>query len=390
MKKIAILGATGSIGRQALDIIEKSQGRFKVTAMTAHRNAPLLLELAEKFGAEYIGITGRAGDADFKKDVPKNIEVGYGIKGLLESCSAGDPDIVLIAVVGIAGLPPLIECLDRGTNVALANKESLVCGGHIVREKMRQSKAEVFPVDSELCAIYQCLGGLDTTGLRRVILTASGGPFLEWSKEQIKNATVEQALKHPNWHMGKKITVDCATYMNKGLEIIETKWLYGINPDMIEVIIHRQSIIHSMIEFEDGAVLAQMGPTDMRQPIQYAFGHPERLENMVGHLDFAVLKSLTFDIPDLEKFPCLAHAMDAVREGGSMPLIMNAANEAAVDLFLERKISFGEIEKSVAYAMNKFSHLPGNTLIEIYNTDKEVKNYIYNNFDKVRISGHSL
>ena len=385
MKKIAILGATGSIGRQALDIIEKQPDRFSVTALTAHRNGDELLRLAEKFGAKYIGITGNPGDSEFSKKVPKHIKAGFGIQGLLESCSVGDPDIVLIAVVGIAGLPPLIECLNRGVNIALANKESLVCGGHIVRQKMRKSKSEIFPVDSELCAVYQCMGGLNATGVRRVILTASGGPFLNWTKEQIAGATVEQALQHPNWHMGKKITVDCATYMNKGLEIIETKGLFDMAPEMIDVVVHRQSIIHSMIEFNDGAVMAQMGPTDMRQPIQYAFGHPERLESVVGHLDFAALKSLTFEAPDLDKFPCLRHAMDAAREGGAMPLIMNAANEAAVDLFLEKKITFGDIEKSVAFAMNKFSHLKGQTLIDIYNTDKEVKNDIYNNFKKSHV-----
>jgi len=379
MKKIAILGATGSVGRQALDVIEKFPDRFCVTAMTAHHASEELLALAKKFGAKYIGVTGSLGDLEFEKKVPKGVRVGFGIQGLLESCSAGDPDIVLIAVVGIAGLPPLIECLDRGVNVALANKESLVCGGHIVKQKMKTSKSEVFPVDSELCAIYQCLGGMDTTGVRRIILTASGGPFFDWKKEDIEKATVEQALRHPNWRMGKKITVDCATYMNKGLEIIEARWLFDLPPEKISVVVHRQSIIHSMIEYNDGAVIAQLGPTDMREPIQYAFGHPERLSSVVGYLDFAKIGTLTFHEPDLDKFPCLRHAMDALREGGSLPLIMNAANEAAVDLFLERKISFGDIEKNVAFAMNKFAHLPGNSLIEIYTTDKEVKNYIYNN-----------
>lgn len=389
MKKIAILGATGSIGRQALDIIEKNPGRFKVTAVTAHRSSDELIETAKKFGAEYIGLTGCAGDLEFERKVPKGIRTGFGIHALLESCSAGSPDIVLIAVVGIAGLPPLIECLDRGINVALANKESLVCGGHIVTEKLKVSKADIFPVDSELCAVYQCLKGTNTTGLRRVILTASGGPFLSWSKEEIENATVEQALRHPNWRMGKKVTVDCATYMNKGLEVIETKWLFGLKPDIIDVIIHRQSIIHSMIEYTDGAVIAQMGPTDMRQAIQYALSHPKRLDSLVGHLDFAALKNLTFEEPDMDKFPCLRHARDAVTEGGSLPLIMNAANEAAVDLFLEKRIAFGDIEKCVAFAMNRFSHLKGNTLLEIYNTDREVKTYIYDNFDKVRILEHT-
>ncbi len=379
MKKIAVLGATGSIGRQALDIIEKFPDRFSVTAVTGHQPSDELLALAKKFGAGYVGVTGCPGDAEFERKVPKGVRTGFGIQALLESCSAGKPDIVLIAVVGIAGLPPLIECLDKDINVALANKESLVCGGHIVKEKQKTSKAEVFPVDSELCAIYQSLGGVDTTGLRRIILTASGGPFFDWSKEAIEKATVEQALCHPNWCMGKKITVDCATYMNKGLEIIESRWLFDVPPEKISVVVHRQSIIHSMIEYNDGAVIAQLGPTDMREPIQYAFGHPERLDSVVGHLDFTKINTLTFHEPDLNKFPCLRHAMDAIREGGSLPLIMNAANEAAVDLFLEKKIAFGDIEKSVAFAMNKFAHLPGSSLIDIYTTDKEVKDYVYNN-----------
>ena len=380
MKKIAILGATGSIGRQALDIIEREPERFCVTAMTAHNSSAELAELAKKFGVKYLGLTGSGDDADFERMLPKGTQVGYGIKGLLESCSFGEPDIVLIAVVGIAGLPPLMECLDRGVNVALANKESLVCGGHIVREKLKKSSSELFPVDSELCAIYQCLGGTDTRGLSRILLTASGGPFIDWTKEQIEQATVEQALRHPNWRMGKKITVDCATYMNKGLEIIEAKWLFDVDPKQIEVVVHRQSIIHSMIEYNDGAVMAQMGPTDMRGPIQYAFGHPERLQSVVGHLDFPALKTLTFEAPNLDKFPCLRHAMDAISAGGPMPLIMNAANEAAVELFLEKRISFGDIEKSVARAMDKFAALPGETLIEIYNTDRQVKEYVYNHF----------
>lgn len=379
MKKIAILGATGSVGRQALDIIEKFPDRFKVTALTAHRSSGELLETAKRLGACYVGLTGCNGDLEFEKKVPKNIKVGFGIQGLVESCTAGDPDIVLIAVVGIAGLPPLIECLDRGINVALANKESLVCGGHIVKQKQKTSSSEVFPVDSELCAIYQCLNGVDTTGLRRIILTASGGPFFDWDKESIEKATVEQALCHPNWRMGRKITVDCATYMNKGLEIIEARWLFDVPPDMIDVVVHRQSIIHSMIEYNDGAVIAQLGPTDMRQPIQYAFGHPERFDSVVGHLDFTKLKKLTFDVPDTDKFPCLKHAQDAIRAGGAIPVIMNAANEAAVELFLEKKIAFGDIEKSVAFAMNKFSHLKASSLIEIYTTDKEVKDYVYHN-----------
>lgn len=380
MKKIAILGATGSIGRQALDVVEKNPELFKVTALTAHKDTEQLLSLAKKFDAKYVGLTGVSSDKEFTSRLPKGVDCGFGIKALVDSCAIGDPDIVLIAVVGIAGLPPLVECLEHDRNVALANKESLVCGGHIVKAKQKTSKSEIFPVDSELCAIYQCLNGVDTTGLRRVILTASGGPFLKWSKEEIANATVEQALRHPNWHMGRKITVDCATYMNKGLEIIETRWLFDIDPSMIDVVVHRQSIIHSMIEYNDGAVIAQMGPTDMRQPIQYAFGHPERLDSVVGHLDFASLGTLTFEKPDLDKFPCLRHAMDALKEGGAIPVIMNAANEAAVDLFLERKIPFGGIEKTVAFAMNKFAHLKAGTLLEIYNTDTEVKKFVYNNF----------
>lgn len=378
MKKIAILGATGSIGRQALDIIEKFPDKFAVTALTAHKSSEELVHLVKKFGACYAGLTGIDGSSEFEQQA--GVRTGFGVQALLESCSAGNPDIVLIAVVGIAGLPPLIECLDRGINVALANKESLVCGGHIVKQKQKTSKAEVFPVDSELCALYQCLDGTENKGVRRLILTASGGPFFDWNQADIKKATVEQALRHPNWRMGRKITVDCATYMNKGLEIIEARWIFDLPPDKIDVVVHRQSIIHSMVEFNDGAVMAQLGPTDMRQPIQYAFGHPDRLQSVVGHLDFTKLKTLTFDTPDIGKFPCLKHAKDALKEGGAMPLIMNAANEAAVDLFLERKISFGDIERLVREAMDRFSHLKGGTLIEIFNTDTEVKNHVYHSF----------
>lgn len=380
MKKIAILGATGSIGRQALDIIERFPDKFSVTALTAHSDSEELIRLAKKFGACYAGLTGTGGSIEFEKRV--GIRTGFGIKALLESCTAGNPDIVLIAVVGIAGLPPLIECLDNGIDVALANKESLVCGGHIVKQKQKTSKARIYPVDSELSALYQCLNGTDTSGVRRVILTASGGPFFDWSQEDIKNATVEQALRHPNWRMGRKITVDCATYMNKGLEIIEAHWLFNLPPEKIDVVVHRQSIIHSMVEFDDGAVLAQLGPTDMRQPIQYAFGYPKRHQSVVGHLDFTKIAKLTFDKPDTDKFPCLKHARDALAEGGAMPLIMNAANEAAVELFLEKKISFGDIERLVRNAMEKFAYLKGDTLIEIFNTDTEVKNYVYHSLQR--------
>ncbi|MFA5676246.1 MAG: 1-deoxy-D-xylulose-5-phosphate reductoisomerase [Christensenellales bacterium] len=374
MKKIAILGATGSIGRQALDIIERFPDKFSVTALTAHKDSDELARLAKKFGASYAGLTGLKGSVEFERKA--GVRTGFGLKALLESCTVENPDIVLIAVVGIAGLPPLIECLDCGINVALANKESLVCGGHIVKQK-QTSKAKIYPVDSELSALYQCLNGTEAAGVRRVILTASGGPFYDWSINDIQNATVEQALRHPNWRMGRKITVDCATYMNKGLEIIETHWLFNLPPEKIDVVVHRQSIIHSMVEFEDGAVLAQLGPTDMRQPIQYAFGNPDRLKSVVGHLDFAKIGKLTFDTPDTDKFPCLKHAKDALAAGGSMPLIMNAANEAAVELFLEKKISFGDIERLVRSAMEKFAGLKGDTLIEIFNTDTEVKNYVY-------------
>ncbi len=375
MKKIAILGATGSIGRQALDIIGRFPDKFSVTALTAHSNGDELIGLAKKFGACYAGLTGSGGSIEFERNA--GIRTGFGLKALLESCTAGDPDIVLIAVVGIAGLPPLLECLDRGINVALANKESLVCGGHIVKQKLMASKAKIYPVDSELSALYQCLNGNNTAGVRRVILTASGGPFFDWSNNDIQKATVEQALRHPNWRMGRKITVDCATYMNKGLEIIEAHWLFGLPPEKIDVVVHRQSIIHSMVEFDDGAVIAQLGPTDMRQPIQYSFGYPKRHESAVGYLDFAKIGKLTFDMPDADKFPCLKHAKDALAAGGAMPLIMNAANEAAVELFLEKKISFGDIERLVRNAMEKFAHFKGNTLIEIFNTDTEVKNYVY-------------
>ncbi len=372
MKKVAILGATGSVGGQALDIIARFPDKFSVTALTAHSDGAKLLKLAQKFGAGYIGLTGSN-----KEFAPKaNINIGFGANALLEACAAGEPDIVLIGVVGIAGLMPLLECLDRGTDVALANKESLVCGGHIVKQKQKTSKSKIIPVDSELSALFQCLKGKDTAGVRRMILTASGGPFFDWNYNDIKTATVGQALAHPNWSMGKKITVDCATYMNKGLEVIETRWLFDVKPEQIDVVVHRQSVIHSMVEFKDGAVLAQLGPTDMRQPIQYALEFPKREKSVAGYIDFAKVGQLTFSKPDTKKFACLALAYDALAAGGSMPLIMNAANEAAVNMFLEKKIVFGDIERLVRNAMENLAHLKGDTLAQILDTDTQVKDYV--------------
>lgn len=384
MKKIAILGATGSIGRKALDVIDRTPEEFKITSLTAHNDFEALVGLAKKYGAGYVGLSG-GGGRDLKSAVPPGVKAGFGPEALIEACGFGDPDMVLIAVVGIAGLAPLLECLDRGVDVALANKESLVCGGALVKEKQKSSGSKIYPIDSEICAIFQCLQGNHVKDIRRVILTASGGPFFDWDKERIEKASVQEALRHPNWSMGRKITVDSATYMNKGFEVIETKWMFDLEPEMIDVVIHRQSTIHSMVEYRDGAVIAQMGPTDMRQPIQYALFWPRRPDTVVGYLDFAKLAKLTFDAPDTDKFPCLRYAKEALLEGGSAPLVLNAANDAAVDLFLREKINFGRIERLVEYSLSKFSGMPGATLEEITDTDAAVKKHIYDNFDRIRI-----
>ncbi len=349
MRTVAVLGATGSIGRQALDLIGRHSGSFKASVLTANQNHEALFDMVRAFRPEAAGLVVRP------KELPEDVRFCDWYFG--EDCSeraleAHRPDDALAAVVGIAGLGAVLTALETCERVLLANKETLVTAGDLVMAKARALGKRILPVDSEHSAIFQCLEGANGNRPRKLILTASGGPFRTWEAQAIQGATVSDALGHPTWRMGKKITVDCATMMNKGLEIIEAHHLFSMPESAIEVVVHPQSVIHSMVEFEDGAVIAQMGVPDMRGPIGYALGYPARLPYGAAPLDFARTK-ITFEAPDEARFPCLALARQALREGGSAPVILNGANEAAVGAFLDGKIPFGEIARIVERALQE-------------------------------------
>ena len=373
MKKIAILGSTGSIGTQALDIIRRNKAYFKVSALTAYNNIELLKEQIEEFRPERVGVVDAEKAEILKKEIPQNVEVLAGHDALKELASQSDIDMVLVAVVGIAGLEATMAALESGNDVALANKETLVTGGQLVIDAASKTGSRIIPVDSEHSAIFQCLQGADHQDVRRIVLTASGGPFRGFTPDRLVHVRPEDALIHPNWSMGKKVTIDSATLMNKGLEIIEAKWLFNLSIGQIQVIVHPQSIIHSMVEFKDGSVLAQLGMPDMRIPILYAFSYPRRFESPVQKVDFAKIGMLTFEEPDTESFPCLNLAIKAAQIGGTMPTVLNAANEVAVDRFLNGEIKFTEISLMVQKAMDSHQVIPRPTLADILRVDKETR-----------------
>lgn len=373
-RRIAILGSTGSIGRQALDVIRQHRDLFEVELLCANNSSELLVQQALEFEPNAVVICNQ----DKYKEVDSALSGTYVkvFAGMDSACSlvaADDVDMVLAAMVGFSGLRPTVAAIQAGKAIALANKETLVAAGSIVMNLARQYRVPILPVDSEHSAIFQCLQAAGPNSLRRIHLTASGGPFRTWSREQMEKATCAQALAHPNWNMGSKITIDSATMMNKGLEVIEAKWLFDVSADEINVVVHPQSVIHSMVEFEDGAVLAQMGCPDMRQPIQYALAYPSRLDLSNEKLDFAALGSLTFEKPDLERFPCLALAFDAIRTGGNMPCIANAANEEAVAAFLAGKIAFYDIPAVIEKCMGQVSFLQSPSLDDIYTTNEQTR-----------------
>jgi 1-deoxy-D-xylulose-5-phosphate reductoisomerase len=351
MKKLAVIGSTGSIGQNTLRVVEHLRDRFKVFALAANSAVAQLAEQTATFRPTVVAITDRARIDDFckycrelKAPVP---EVVTGDDGLAQIASADDVDIVVSAAVGAAGLRPTYSAVAAGKTVALANKESMVIGGELLRRTAEKTGARIIPVDSEHSAVDQCLRSGKRGEVRRLILTASGGPFRETPVEHFPKVTPEQALKHPTWQMGRRITIDSATLMNKGLEVIEARWLFDIPPDKIDIIVHPQSVVHSMVEFVDGSVVAQLGTADMRQPIQYALTYPERLESSVAALDWAAVSRLDFAPPDRQKFPCIGLAYQAIRTGGTAPAVVNAADEIAVDAFLDRKIPFSDIPKMI-------------------------------------------
>ena len=371
-KQIAILGSTGSIGTQALKVIEEHPDLYEAYALTANNQVELLAEQARKFMPAAVVIANEAKYLQLKEmlaDLP--IQVYAGADALCEIVEAKPIDVVLASMVGYAGLRPTMNAIRAGKAIALANKETLVVAGELINALAQQYKTPILPVDSEHSAIFQCLE--PNNALEKVILTASGGPFRKFTMEQLQHVTKEQALKHPNWDMGAKITIDSATMMNKGFEVIEAKWLFGVRPDQIEVVVHPQSIIHSMVQYEDGAVKAQLGMPDMRLPIQYAFSYPQRIKASFDRLDFSTMKELTFEQPDTNRFRCLALAYEALNKGGNMACIVNAANEVVVSAFLKDRISFLRMSEVIEQSMVKVPFIQTPTYEDYVATDAEAR-----------------
>lgn len=372
MKRIAILGSTGSIGTQALDVISQHPDLFEATVLTAGRNADLLIEQARRFHPDTVVIAdeSRYGQVtEALADLP--IKVFTGAESLCEVVTSSEVDVVLTAMVGFAGLRPTVSAIRARKAIALANKETLVVAGSIIRRLCEEYRVPILPVDSEHSAIFQCINGEEGNAVRRILLTASGGPFRRFTREQLSSVTPEQALRHPNWKMGAKITIDSASMMNKGFEMIEAHWLYGVPPRDIEVVVHPESIIHSAVEFADGAVMAQMGVPDMRLPIQYAFSFPQRLPLAGERLDLFRLGSLHFEQADTDRFPCLALAYDAIEKGGNMPCILNAAGEVANAAFRRHELSFMGMAEVVSRVMQQASFTASPTLDDLFATDAE-------------------
>ena len=373
-KQIAILGSTGSIGTQALQVIEEHPELYEVYALTANNKVDLLIAQARKFMPEAVVIANEEKYAQLKEalsDLP--VKVYAGAAALCQIVESGPIDVVLTAMVGYAGLKPTMNAIRAGKAIALANKETLVVAGELINQLARQYRTPILPVDSEHSAVFQCLAGEVGNPIEKVILTASGGPFRTCTMEQLKTVTKVQALKHPNWEMGAKITIDSASMMNKGFEMIEAKWLFGVTPEQIQVVVHPQSVIHSMVQFEDGAVIAQLGIPDMKLPISYAFSYPKRLHSKAPRLDFTQYATLTFEEPDMERFRNLAFAFDAVRKGGNMPCILNAANEVVVAAFLRDEIGFLQMSDVIEKTMAKATFISVPTYEDYVATDAEAR-----------------
>ena len=371
-KQIVILGSTGSIGTQALKVIEEHPDLYEAYALTANNQVELLAEQARKFMPAAVVIANEAKYLQLKEmlaDLP--IQVYAGADALCEIVEAKSIDVVLASMVGYAGLRPTMNAIRAGKTIALANKETLVVAGELINALAQQYKTPILPVDSEHSAIFQCLE--PGNALEKVILTASGGPFRKFTIEELQHVTKEQALKHPNWDMGAKITIDSATMMNKGFEVIEAKWLFGVRPDQIEVVVHPQSVIHSMVQFEDGAVKAQLGVPDMRLPIQYAFSYPQRIKASFDRLDFMKMTELTFEQPDIKRFRCLGLAYEALNRGGNMACILNAANEAVVAAFLKDRIPFLRMSELIEETMAKVAFIQTPTYEDYVATDAEAR-----------------
>lgn len=370
MKKVLIIGSTGSIGINTLNVIRNFPDRFRVAALTINTRIDLLEPQIYEFKPPIVVVKDEKLAAELRRKLTIKCEVLSGIEGLTSVAAKLDYDILLGAMVGFAGLSPTLEAIKRGKRIALANKETLVVGGEIVTELCKKHNSEIIPVDSEHSAIYQCLVGEDIEFVNKIILTASGGPFLHLNKKELKNVTVQDALNHPTWKMGNKVTIDSASMMNKGLEVIEAHWLFGLPKEKIEVVIHPQSIVHSMVEFVDGSIKAQMGLPDMKLPIQYALGYPKRLESGNQKTNLPKINTLNFFEPDMEKFECLKLAYEVLESGGTAPCVLNAANEVAVDRFLNGEIKFSYIPFLINKALEKIDNHKSPDIETIFECDK--------------------
>ena len=378
MKNIAILGSTGSIGTQTLEIVRTNRD-LEVTALAAGNNIDLLEKQIREFKPKLAAVWKEERAAELKSRLgDMDVRVAYGMDGLLEVASMPESEILVTAIVGMIGIRPTIEAIRAGKDIALANKETLVTAGHIIMPLAKECGVSILPVDSEHSAIFQSLQGGQRKVLHKILLTASGGPFRGKKREELENIQVEDALKHPNWEMGRKITIDSSTMVNKGLEVIEAKWLFGVTADQIQVVVQPQSIIHSMVEYEDGAVIAQLGTPDMKLPIQYALYYPERRYLPGDRLDFGTLSEITFEKPDMETFYGLKLAFEAGRLGGSLPTVLNAANERAVAMFLDRKIRYLQIPEIIQACMEEHKNIPDPTVEEILKTEQETYEFIKN------------
>ncbi|PIN99157.1 MAG: 1-deoxy-D-xylulose-5-phosphate reductoisomerase [Candidatus Diapherotrites archaeon CG10_big_fil_rev_8_21_14_0_10_31_34] len=373
MKKISLLGSTGSIGTQTLDVIKGHPKEFKVIGLAAFNETEKILEQIKEFRPEKVCLFEKKAAEELEKKIGKEVEVVSGIKGLEEIAVMQEAEQVVVAVVGAIGIKPTMKAIQKKKNVALANKETLVAAGQPIMKAVKKTGITLMPIDSEHSALFQCLNGEERNKISKVLITCSGGPFRGKKISEYYNSTPEQALGHPTWSMGSKITVDSSTLMNKGLEVIEAKWLYDLSFEEIKVIVHPQSLIHSMIEFVDGSIMAQIGTHDMRTPIQYALSYPKRIPNNFPRLDLFKDNNLTFEKPDLENFPCLKYAFEAGKKGGTLPAVMNAANEIAVWSFLDKKIAFGKIPEIVKEVMDEHKNRKADSIETVLEADKKAR-----------------
>lgn len=383
MKNIAVLGSTGSIGTQTLDIVRNNTDELKIKVLAAGSNVELIEKQIREFKPEIAVLYNADKANELKiKIADTGVKVLSGMDGMIEAATFDDVDTVVTSMVGMIGIKPTIAAIKAGKNIALANKETLVTAGHIIMPLIKEHKVSLLPVDSEHSAIFQSMNGENRKRISKILLTASGGPFRGKSYEELKNVTLEDALKHPNWAMGQKITVDSATLVNKGLEVMEAAWLFDVDVSMIQVVVHPQSVIHSMVEYEDTAVIAQLGCPDMRLPIQYALFYPDRRFLDAKKLDFFEMKSLTFEKPDMDTFKGLKFAMDAAEFGGSMPTVFNASNEEAVAMFLNKKIGFLDIYRIIEESMNRHTVISNPDIDTVLSVERDTREFIRRSFNK--------